>query len=581
MNIVIDPVSEQLNQFFQAHGERLISAAAKDGFLKKPVLQDSQRPNLNDESLKVKENIKHLETLIRDICAKHPLWKLLFLFRKLPTIGYQYLQGAAENTESEESVIPVFQESIVFGTNAILKYSPNDHGLKGCNDRYSLEATAQEMEDVIRLMLFSIYHRTLMFRMNSISHLHVQRDRSYSDLLRIFNLRQEQPRLPDRIHSVEDALFYLSFIADFNGGEKQLVHKNHTGKECAVVVKNYIPYPVAQKEVLEAYADLDCPEFRALTGISFDHWWKIWVTLNRILKDNIIFLWSKEEAYSTYEDKMLAAAVRADDYTDTALGCGVISSITETCHSLAQIKYPEDAPSLNECNKFFEFLCCDQLPGDPRFVEQPFLFYKIGPDRVYWDYSRHSGMMRAVIRKLFSDPRKSAKRLITHFASKFEESIMHRLEKAVTGVMDIKLNVKIRDESSGRTVWEIDTGFVYRNILFLVEVKNWYKPEKYFLALDQALSNRAEGFEGVLHKQDDNLLKYRHQVFQKWSRPIAGAICVVCTEGVEFTASLDPEWWLQTEEIPRICLVNELINYLQSENIDNLQSHPRFVPADK
>jgi hypothetical protein len=189
--------------------------------------------------------------------------------------------------------------------------------------------------------------------------------------------------------------------------------------------------------------------------------------------------------------------------------------------------------------------------------------------------------MRAIIRKLFNERGKAAKQLRTHFAAKFEANIKRRIEKTVTGIMDIKLNVKIKDETSGRTVWEIDIGFVYKNVLFLVEVKNWYKPQKYYLAVNQTLLNRAAGFEGVLHEQDDNLVKYRQQVFQRWQRPITGAICVVCTESVEFIASFDPEWWLQSEEVPRICLVNELINYLESENIDDLQKHPKFVWADK
>ncbi len=223
-----------------------------------------------------------------------------------------------------------------------------------------------------------------------------------------------------------------------------MVYENHTGKRCAVILKNYFPYPVAHEVAWETYAGLDCPEFELLTGISFDHWWKIWIVLNKIVKDNIIFLWSEQEAYTTYEDKMLAAAERADDYTDTGLGCGMFSSITETCRSLLLLKYPDDAPSQEECNKFFDYVSCDQLPGDHRFVEQPYLFYRVGLKHVFWDYSRHSGMMRAVLRNLFAKHERVADNLRRKFASKFEEYIQRKIETTVPGVKLVKLNVKIK-----------------------------------------------------------------------------------------------------------------------------------------
>ncbi len=178
MNIVIDPISEQLEQFFQSNGVNIILAATREGLPDELVHQTLQEGNLDEEGRRVKATIDHLESLIMEICVKYPLWKLLFLFRKLPTKGYKYLEVVLGSTPMAESIEPIFIESTIFGTNSILKYSPNDHSLTSCLDRFSFTPREQEMEDAIRLMIFSIFHRAMMFRMNSISHLGIQTDGS-------------------------------------------------------------------------------------------------------------------------------------------------------------------------------------------------------------------------------------------------------------------------------------------------------------------------------------------------------------------------------------------------------------------
>lgn len=580
MDIITDPITNQLENYFHSNGDNIISVAINEGFIEKFLTTSNAGVNSDEKSKRTKEFTDYLDSLIQDICRGHVRWKLIILFRKLPNISYEFLEKIFSDQASSRSIKPIFIESIIFGTNSILKYAVNDHSLTHCNDRYNFTAREDELEDTIKLMVYCIFHRYLMYYLNAISHGNIQDDPSVPELMQIYNYRQEKRKLPRRIDTTYQAIFSPVFMRHIPEKERGLVYQNHSGETVKVIIKNYLPYPVSQDDEFEKYSILNCSEFKVLTGLSFDNWWKIWLSLNQVIKNNIIFLWSDEETYSTFAIEMRASAERADDYSDTAMGCGVISSITETCYGLLEKEYKESAPSLKECNTFFNFLCCDQLRGDPRFVEQPYLFYNIGPDRVYWDYFRHSGMMRAVMRKLFSTPGKVAGRLINHAASKFEERIQRRIEKYITEANTFKLNVKIKNELNGQVAWQIDTGFIFRNILFLVEVKNWFKPEKYYLAYDPALSSRISEFESVLHKQDENLEKYKRLVAQRWGAKVAGAICVVCTEGVEFTALLDPKFWLKTGEIPRICLVDELIDFLNSENVEELKNHPNFVRFD-
>ena len=575
MSIIIDPVSQQIEHFLLKNGDSVISAAIQDGLIEK-FFETNNRDGL-EESERVKRHLDHLETLIDNICAKHSLWKLLFLFRKLPNTSYEFVTKLIPGEEFANSIKPIFIESIVFGTNSILKFSKNAKDLSVCAKRFNIITTRQELEDVVHLMIFCILHRYMMFYQNSISHRSIQNEPSFTQALEIYNRRQELLKLPEPNMAKHKVIISPVFISNIPEKSRTKIYKNNMGRTATLIVKNYLPYPISQDDELEKYSVLDCPEFEVLTGISFDHWWKIWLGLNQVIKNNVIFLWSNNEISSSSDRELMEGTVRADDYSDTALGCGVISSITETCHVLLKREYGKSAPSLDECTEFFKFLSCDHLPGDARFVEQPYLFYEIGPYRVFWDYFRHSGMMRAVLRKLFGESGKAAKRLRAYVASKFEEKTARKIELAIPDANTFKLNVKIKNEANKQTAWEIDTGFIYKNILFLVEIKNWYKPEKYYLADDSTLSSRISAVEFNLRKQDKKLQRFRQQVAQKWDETIFGAICIVCTESVEFTASLDKNLWLKTGEIPRICLVDELISYLRTGDLEELYNHPKFV----
>jgi hypothetical protein len=575
MGIIVDPVDEQINFHLQKNGYTDIWDAIREGM-------DGRFANPDDEGEGVRKLLETLYSLITATCTKHASWKLLFLFRKFPSVSYKLLEGIFTARENQISISPIFNESIVFGTNAILKYSQVNHDLNECADRFKFKATDQELKDTIRLMVFSILHRTLMFRLNSISHTALQEDKSYLNLLDVYNQRQElRIKPPAEIRTVNDAVICVRFIGHVPTEGKKIGYKNRTGYETVVIPKNYYPYLVAGLDEFEKYSGLNCPEFEALTKVSFDHWWKIWLSLNQTIKNNVAFLWSQEETAASTDFELRAGAERADDYSDTALGCGFIPTIVKTCHELLKRKYGTAAPLLNECERFFDFLCCDQLPGDPRFVEQPFIFYRVGPDRAYWDYLRHNGVMRAVIRRLFSDKGKAVDRLRTQVALRFEKQVKNKIEKSLSmNTNDIKLNLKIKNSTDGQTVWEIDSAFIYRDILFIVETKNWLKSERYYLADDPVLSSRASNWEAVLQKQDENLQKHKLLLTSRWDKKITGAICIVCTESVEFTSSLDSKWWLNVGKTPRICLVDELIDYLKSENLEELHRHPNLVRLD-
>jgi len=186
--------------------------------------------------------------------------------------------------------------------------------------------------------------------------------------------------------------------------------------------------------------------------------------------------------------------------------------------------------------------------------------------------------MRAVSRDLCGGFDKSRKKLREKKGPYFEKYVKNMIGKAIKGATDFKCNIMVKSPPSKEVVWEIDVGFVFQGILFLVDAKHWYKQIKYFLAEGTSISSRLSDLESLLDAEDRKLKRYQRIVAKIWNEHlVAGAICLMCTEDVEFVGSFDRKWWLQTGEYPRICLVGELIRYLQSENLASLYDHPEFV----
>lgn len=207
------------------------------------------------------------------------------------------------------------------------------------------------------------------------------------------------------------------------------------------------------------------------------------------------------------------------------------------------------------------------------FVEQPFLFYGVGEGRVMWDYLRHGGILRAVARKTIDAQSKN--RTADTSGPGFEKYLSNRIRDADLETHDIKCNARIR--SGGQQVWDIDLGFVVHNVLFLIEAKHYQKNVRYHAVDDVTVSDRIQSWESWCKKLDAKLHEYADEVRRRWAQSaVAGAICIVCTEETEFVASADRKYWLGFPEYPRVCTIDELIEFLQAGGGQGLVDHPCF-----
>lgn len=574
-----DSVNIQIDEYLKQNGKELIEQIKNDVFNKPNLMLIDSLISNNAEELKKK--LESIKTLIKNTCEKYPLWELLTLFRYFSKSSLFFIDNYLT---SEEQIMQNMNDILLIGTNYILKFSKNDENLQSCLERYKIIPSFVEMEDVCRVFIYSTFFVFIKSNLNPIIHIQmIENSQSIKELLINYYERQFQlNNYKKLITSVNNSLLITSF---WNRSYGYLVYKNHLGKEYQVLIRDFIPTPISEEQEMLKYQKKDIQEFERITGISFTNWRKIWFGLNQVLVNNLLPLYLDGLIFHADNENLHACAERADDYFLTGLGSGVIESIVDSCYEILQQKYKDGIPSKKVILNFINYLSCKNLPGNPNFIEQPYIFYQIGGERVYWDYLRHERVMQALTRKLRDDfsgsERSDIDNLTRKVAKKIEEQLFKKTIISLEEVQEPKFDVRIKNLIGKNDAWQIDFGFIYKNIIFLVEVKDWIKPEKYHLLDEVAVSDRIQKFESQLKKQDRKLQQYKNEIRAIWrSSCIHGAICVVCTEEAEFVASSEQYWWLLKGKIPRICLIDELIYFLKNENVIKTTDHPCFVRFD-
>jgi hypothetical protein len=284
-------------------------------------------------------------------------------------------------------------------------------------------------------------------------------------------------------------------------------------------------------------------------------------------------IWPDSWVTAADYDDLIRRLEYADDYCETALGSGRPESIWKTCHELLARDKPAACPTEEDCRAVIDFLTYRQFDGDVRFVEQPFVFYPLSEQLVFWDYYRHAGLLRCLARNLTRLPSTSATQ------NKKGETFERAIKAAVSSVQGVMGVRKWIYREGGRAVWDVDVGFVFRNVLFLVDAKNEQKNVRYYFEAVE-VSDKVSRRETFLAKLDNNLQTYASSVHAQWQdcKPLRGAICLVCTEEAEFIASVEPKLWLKPYDCPRICLLTELTEFInQPEAVEGIESNPAFI----
>jgi hypothetical protein len=82
----------------------------------------------------------------------------------------------------------------------------------------------------------------------------------------------------------------------------------------------------------------------------------------------------------------------------------------------------------------------------------------------------------------------------------------------------------------------------------------------------------------AIQDRDEKLVEHVEDIRKRWpNSDIVGAIYVYCTDEAEFIPSFHLDFWFKAGQYPRICLIEELIDFLHNMDLADLLNHPRFV----
>lgn len=571
--IMRDPVNERLYAFLMVNGSLLLAnARAKSIRFRSSVIPLDPILESQDRLL---QNLKRGIEEIQSLCSRHDFARFLILFRKIPHQIALDLIRAIHKSETNLLLLfeAIYPEVVLSGTNYLLKFCQHAPTIQTNNERYKFNPTDDELTDVIELFLLCVIHRYELFYMNSIIRRDITESVSLDVLLDVYNKRIKKRWNPLRVGTTSNAIILPGSVHNLPLEKRQWQCKDREGTERAIILRNYIPVPCDFDAEIERFAYLDTEDFIKFTGVSFAKFRTVWQGLNQLLVHNLPLLWPDSWFVVTESDYLSAKLEQADDFCESALGGAFPNSIIDSCYELLDNSNMTAHPTKEDCQTVVDFLTYGRFDGDVRFVEQPFVFYPVSDRLLFWDYFRHGGLLRCLARNLTRLSSTSATQ--NKKGEVFERSII----RAVSSVDGVKGVRKWIYKEGGRGVWDIDIGFVYRNILFLIDAKNEQKNVRYYF--DGAeVSDKVANREGFLTKLDNNLKTYSAQVGNEWRdcSPIRGAICIVCTTEAEFIASANPKLWLKQYECPRICLLTELIDFInQPDILESIETHPAYV----
>jgi hypothetical protein len=154
-----DLTSERLLQFLSTHKDSLIRDVFVQFDLPKIYpLWDA----LNDNAARVNHRLDHILLVARSICAQHDFATFLFLFRRMPhEAALEVLQHIKKAPDiSLDEIVPVYSESLLFGTNCILKFSRPSGAVARYIDLHRLVPSDAEIGDACRLAPFVRLHKS-------------------------------------------------------------------------------------------------------------------------------------------------------------------------------------------------------------------------------------------------------------------------------------------------------------------------------------------------------------------------------------------------------------------------------------
>lgn len=465
---------------------------------------------------------------IEEICARYSCNRLLVAARKIPHkyIRVLWKRLPLETTPNFDSVI--FEYSTYATTNAILRYSPHDHSLLIDDDSLIYDSFRLQILCSMRVMLYWL----------------CQGARAYEDNTKFDLSTKGQIVFPEESFRFTEMKVVVLLLLPL----WSLPAKGH----CEV---NFVPNFAEADKYLEMHQWLCEYDFYSHFDISFNKFYDCFTLLNMFVTSRVIpFKLDQLPKIKTLPDEGKSRMLT--HLTDDGL-IYLKNGELEKHFSQFSIYYPDI--TLREFHIFIDHVTMndeDAAKIEIDNIEKPFLFYRLDSDGLYWDLVQHVVLLRSIARKVMSGGDAGNIK-----GRGFENYIFSKLKENDDIFEGLQRNVIIYSDDRVKLM-DIDIGFVYNDVLYLLELKAYSKKK------GQLLGRFYKGNRFVKHlrKYDELLKLHQDKVFENWNQyKFTKAVYVLLTEEFEIPPPLEPDLWLEFRKVPRICTLHDFFPYVLTQ----------------
>jgi hypothetical protein len=497
---------------------------------------------------------------------EHPI--VLVCARRVPREWIrQFLEQAFDRSLDEQDLRHVESEYPQLVANIVLDRPPAPADRRPPHTKATLL-------DGLRIALLCALHRMHAFNLNTMVRFEFSGDPSDTGLISSYVHRSAQASdiksdllaYADRTEA--EGITGLTSRRGMGSTTITLTASKQLGDQ-HLVLANFVPITISSARdrrwfgyLRHTHAAVD------LGGLSFERWWACWLRLNEVAAS-----WLAEYDPPSRTDAADAAERERLRICCAAHNLGMIE-VDRDRLSVAALR-PRASGSISRA-EFYSFTeSVTWRPGaqQTEFIESPAIFSPAGRTTVFWDLLRHGGVLPGLARRV-------AWRCggLGNTVGEYFEGQVHAELAGHPAVTHLRSDVVIGTERQRDL--QIDHGFVVSGLLVLVESKSNSKTPGYFTADEEQFDKRAKRVVGdVLSGRDRKLSELRDKIAAKWAAASPScALYVICTTEVEYIPSEDPLFWLDRgRDLPRVCTLDELLNWLADIDETVTMRHPSCV----
>lgn len=498
------------------------------------------------------------------VVARKSEWVLaLMLFRRIPE-----LPGPKAIFSSPE----LLTQALVFGTNIIVAHGRKPTGPVTTKSVMEQSIPVETLENVLEFHLWCLIHSLLQFRLNTHVRARGLSDTGFETLIDSYNARANR-RFENKHKGDSLARGVILRTASPINVLPDKRTSEFVGPDEAVVAvdyRNHIPFCTSFREMEILFRHLDGGVFKRTYGLTYADWSGIYRTLNAIVADHLYSTSRPQTRASMDFSRFRAAVEREDDLAQSGIAIIDRTTLPEFVFQSRKMMKPAGKFTRKMVDVFFDVHTRTADEPFDDFVETHHCFYEIDEYRVIIDYVRLGALLPVMRRQM--TPLLGAAGKTAAKGKSFEELVQREIKAKLSGARGVTRTIK-RKTGAG-DVFEVDVGFVLGDVLVVVDAKYHTLPRPYFEASASNISNRKNKTLALLDYLDAQVRKNANWLAAQWpDLTVRAVLPIVCTAEPEFIASDKVVYWLEFPEIPRICMLSELVTFLsRSDWRDGLAS---------